>query len=370
MDKRIYDYWVAGTQSGYIGNIVDIIDNIGDAESFYKFILDYKNGKDSNNIMLTKPLKDYFASKWIDLTNLERNYYGMMNSNVYYVNHTDSDFPIKLKNIPSPPYGLFVKGSLPDEKKKSVAIVGARECSEYGRCCAEYFGDRLAREGIQIISGMAWGIDGLSQMAAINAGGKSFGVLGCGVDVIYPRKNSELYRMLCSDGNGLISEYAPATEARSQLFPPRNRIISGLCDVLLVVEAKAKSGTLITVNMAIEQGKTIMTVPGRITDELSRGCLMLTKEGAMPAISVESVLEELGYVDVLGEEYVQLSFNTDNLTEDECRVLRNISLDPVGSDELSIKCKLDISRLLMILSKLELMGHVREIAPGMFVIKS
>lgn len=370
MDKRIYDYWVAKTQSGYIGNIVGLTENAGGAKSLYKFISDYRNGKDSNCVMLTKPLKDYFASKWIDEASLERNYYEMMNSDIHYVNHTDSDFPIKLKNIPSPPYGLFVKGNLPDEKKKSVAIVGARECSEYGRCCAEYFGDRLAREGIQIISGMAWGIDGLSQMAAINAGGKSFGILGCGVDIVYPRKNIDLYRMLLKDGNGLISEYAPQTEARPQLFPPRNRIISGLCDVLLVVEAKAKSGTFITVNMAIEQGKTIMTVPGRITDELSRGCLMLTKEGAMPAISVESVLEELGYDDVLGEEYVQLSFNTDNLTDEERLVLKNISLDPVGSDELSIKCKTDISRLLMILSKLELMGHIKEIAPGMFVIKS
>lgn len=370
MNKRIYDYWVATTQSGYIGNIVDLTEGIGGAESLYRFIGKYKKGKDFANIMLTKPLKEYFASKWIDEVNLERNYYGMMNSDITYVNHTDSDFSTKLKNIPSPPYGLFVKGNLPDEKKKSVAIVGARECSEYGRRCAEYFGDRLAREGIQIISGMAWGIDGLSQMAAINAGGHSYGVLGCGVDLIYPRKNSELYRMLCRDGNGLISEYAPGTEVRPQLFPPRNRIISGLCDVLLVVEAKAKSGTLITVNMAIEQGKTIMTVPGRITDELSRGCLMLTKEGAVPAISIESVLEELGYNDITGEEYVQLSFNADNLTEDESRVLRNISLDPVGSDELSYKCKMDISRLLMILSKLELMGHVKEIAPGMFVIKS
>jgi len=113
---------------------------------------------------------------------------------------------------------------------------------------------------------MAWGIDGIAQSAALCAGGKSFAILGCGVDITYPAKNRSLYDKLCENGNGVISEYAPGTRAEPRRFPPRNRIISGLCDVLLVVEARAKSGTLITVDMAIDQGRTVMVVPGRLTD--------------------------------------------------------------------------------------------------------
>lgn len=370
MNDCLYDYWVASMQNGYIGNLVRITDDVGGAKSLYEYITYHKNGGNTRKIMLTDAMKDYMAACWKNTDDIERDYYKMLGKNIVYVNHNDKDFPDRLRNIPSPPYGLFVKGELPDEKKKSIAIVGSRECSEYGRNCAEYFGDRLSREGIQIISGMAWGIDGISQMAAVKAGGKSYGILGCGVDVIYPVKNAGLYNMLCKDGNGVISEYAPGTKAASRLFPPRNRIIAGLCDLLLVVEARAKSGTFITVRLAMEQGKSIMAVPGRITDELSRGCLMLTKEGAAPAISIDSVLRELGVDPKDDEAYRQCELELD-VPDDLCRrIIGNISYDPISADELSDLCKMSINDVLINLSKLELKGYIKEIAQGKFVINS
>lgn len=203
-----------------------------------------------------------------------------------------NDYPSKLANIPDPPFGIFYKGRLPDENTPAVAMVGARKCSEYGRCMAQQFAKVLASQGVTIISGMALGIDGISQNAALKSGGNSCAVLGCGVDIIYPKSNETLYRQLVEKG-GILSEYPPGMEPRPALFPPRNRIISALSDVVLVVEAREKSGTLITVDMALEQGKEVYTIPGRCTDMLSMGCNRLLRQGASIAVTPEDIIEDM-----------------------------------------------------------------------------
>lgn len=205
-----------------------------------------------------------------------------------------ADFPQKLINIPDAPIGLFYLGELPNANIPAVAMIGARKYSDYGRCMAEHFADRLARNGINVISGMALGIDGISQKAAIKAGGKSYGVLGCGVDIVYPPSNERLYHQLIENG-GVISEFIPGTEPRPPLFPQRNRIISALADVILVVEAREKSGTLITVDMALEQGREVYAIPGRCTDGLSMGCNKLLLQGAQIAVTPEDLIADLGW---------------------------------------------------------------------------
>lgn len=212
--------------------------------------------------------------------------------NIRFVMCSDAEYPDRLRDIPDPPYALFVKGELPSQDALSVAVVGARDCSEYGRFVADGIGRAMGECGVQIISGMARGIDGISQDAALEAGGRSFGVLGCGVDVCYPASNRPLYEKLCVQG-GILSTHPPGTEPRSQHFPPRNRIVSGLADALIVVEAREKSGTLITVDMALEQGKDVYIVPGRVTDRLSDGCNRLIKQGAGVFLSPEDFLREL-----------------------------------------------------------------------------
>lgn len=214
---------------------------------------------------------------------------------ISFIPRIDKRFPEKLKNIPNPPFALYVKGQLPDPCKPSVAIIGARMCSDYGRQMARTFGRGLAMAGVQVISGMARGVDGISQKAALEIGGESFGVVGCGADVIYPPENSEVYKELCESG-GVISEYPPGTEPKANFFPLRNRIISGLADVVLVIEAREKSGTQITVDTALEQGREVLAVPGRVTDRLSDGCNLLISQGAGVAIGVGDVLDRLeGY---------------------------------------------------------------------------
>ena len=198
-------------------------------------------------------------------------------------------YPERLRECTDAPYMIFYKGRMPAEEEKRVAVIGARNCSDYGRRMAEYFGRELAVAGVSIISGMARGIDGMAQEACVKAGGRSYALLGSGVDVIYPRSNAGLYEKLQERG-GVISEYPPGREALAFHFPLRNRLISAFCDILLVVEAREKSGTFITVNYALEQGREVYAVPGRIEDKLSFGSNRLIAQGVGVAYCVEELL--------------------------------------------------------------------------------
>lgn len=220
-------------------------------------------------------------------------YEEMKRKGIKFVCRQSPDFPERLRDIPDAPFGIYVLGQLPGQQEKSVALIGARNCSGYGAHMAAELGKELARAGVQVISGMAKGIDGISQQSALNAGGKSFAVLGSGVDVCYPASNRTLYSRL-KEAGGILSEYPPGTVPRPERFPPRNRIISGLADTVIVVEAREKSGTLITVDMALEQGREIYCLPGRTTDKLSEGCNRLIAQGAGIFVSVEDFLERSG----------------------------------------------------------------------------
>lgn len=198
-------------------------------------------------------------------------------------------FPEVLRKIPDPPLGLYWKGRLPDAERHAMAIIGARMSSAYGRTQARDFAIELARNGVQIVSGMAAGIDGIAGKAALEVSDDSFAVLGNGVDLYYPPQNRELYQMLCARG-GVISEFPPGTPAAKLNFPQRNRIISGLAEAVLVIEAKEKSGTLITVDLACEQGRDVFALPGRVSDATSHGCNELIRQGAMIATSPDDLL--------------------------------------------------------------------------------
>ena len=188
--------------------------------------------------------------------------------------------------------GLFVKGSLPGEDELTVSVVGTRKHSYYGEKQTMEFCKMIAGMGVPVISGMARGIDGIAQKTAIANGSKTYAVLGCGVDVCYPEEHIRLYEQIPQYG-GIISEYFPGTQPAAGLFPLRNRIISALGDILLVMEAREKSGTLITVDMALEQGKEIWVLPGRVDDALSVGCNRLISQGAYILPTVNEFKEEL-----------------------------------------------------------------------------
>ena len=215
-----------------------------------------------------------------------------ISAEMHYIRRNSPDFPGRFEGISGSPEGLYVIGELPRDDQPTVGIVGARMCSRYGHETAYEFGRVLAGNGVQIISGLALGIDCYAQEGALAGGGKTFAVLGCGADICYPRSNREVYEKIKTSG-GILSEEEPGTPPLAYNFPKRNRIISALSDIVLVVEAKEKSGSLITVDFALEQGKTVYAVPGRVSDLLSCGCNCLIAQGAGIACSPEMILMEL-----------------------------------------------------------------------------
>lgn len=229
-----------------------------------------------------------WAVKW----QVSAEYEKLLDQKIHMVSIWDEKYPERLRVIKSPPLILYYLGHLPDEEKNALAIIGARECSDYGSFTAKSFGARAGEAGLNIISGMARGIDGIGQRAALDAGGYTFAVLGCGVDICYPASNRELYDVIQEKG-GIISPFLPGTKPQKTLFPYRNRIVAGLSDAVLVIEARLKSGTWITVDMALEQGKDVYAVPGRLTDRLSDGCNLLIRQGAGIALTPEDIIAEL-----------------------------------------------------------------------------
>lgn len=304
--------------------------------------------------------------------------------NIRFVIREEMDYPERLKKIPDPPYGLYVKGRFPENDLPSVAVIGARDCSEYGNYVAAALGNVLGKNGVQVISGMARGIDGISQNAALEAGGSSFGVLGCGVDVCYPATNRALYERLCECG-GVISAYPPGTEARPGNFPPRNRIVSGLSDILVVVEARNKSGTLITVDMALEQGKDVYVVPGRVTDRLSDGCNALIRQGASVFVSPEELLNEIwerwNYspfrknVKENGKSNL-LQWRPEGVAEglnlQGREIYEALGFDPMTPEMIQSKLSENhtIPQIMSILMELCLNGHAIQVGAGHFVRKN
>ncbi|HOO29321.1 MAG TPA: DNA-processing protein DprA, partial [Lachnospiraceae bacterium] len=289
---------------------------------------------------------------------------GNRKQDICFIPWYHESYPKKLRQISGYPFAVFVKGRLPDEKAGSVAIIGARNCSEYGRSMARYFGEELARSGVQVISGMAYGVDGIGQMCALEAGGYSCGILGCGVDVCYPASNQTLYARLAKQG-GLLSEYCPGTPPVARQFPPRNRIISGLSDIVLVVEARKKSGTLITVDMALEQGKEILVVPGRVTDPLSSGCNSLLKQGASPVTEpsdVLALLEGKYEIKVKKTKKEKIMLESNEKLVYCCCGLYAKNLEDIASE---VSCS--YTELLHTLVSLELKGYIREISKNYYV---
>ena len=293
----------------------------------------------------------------------------MCEDRIRYICALEPEFPEKLKGIPNSPQGIYVRGRLPDPEKKTVSIIGSRNNSEYGRGAAEYFARELSRHGVQIVSGMARGIDGISQSAAIAAGGSSFGILGCGIDIVYPPENRELYDNILEKG-GIISEYPPGMAPKARLFPRRNRIISAFSDILLVIEARQKSGTSITVRYALEQGRDIFALPGRITDPLSHGCNTLIADGAGIATCPGDILEALGLIKAGNRKYknIDLKKFTD-LTAKQLKIIRHLDYSPVSVNEIASKTGYDIPDLLLELLKLELRGCAEKAGQGYYILK-
>lgn len=204
----------------------------------------------------------------------------------------EKNYPKKLQNIYAPPVKLYVLGDEQILNKPSIAIVGCRQASDYGKKVAFRFAYELAKQGIVIVSGLARGIDTCGHLGAVKANEKTIAILGSGFGHIYPAENKELCKEIIQKGGAILTEYEPNSKPEKMHFPARNRLISGLSDGVLVVEAKEKSGTLITVDHALDQGKDVFIIPGNITSSNSYGTNELIKQGAKLVTKIEDILEE------------------------------------------------------------------------------
>lgn len=265
---------------------------------------------------------------------------------------SDARFPPRLKAIFDPPRSLYLRGSGEPELlgRRAVGVVGARSCSPYGAQVARMLGRELAAAGLVVVSGLARGIDGEAHRGALESGGTTVGVLGCGIDRDYPAANASLSRRM-EDGGLVVSEYAAGVEPAPWRFPARNRIIAGLCEAVVVVEARERSGALITVDFALEEGREVFAVPGEITSALSVGSNALLRLGATPLTGSGDVLEALGI------ERLEAAEDPD-VSEPARRVLGLLRDTPSGADELVARASLEAGAVSVALTELELAGLV------------
>ena len=275
------------------------------------------------------------------------------------------EYPKKLLNYEGMPEKLYVRGKLPDPERPSVAIVGARAASTYGRIQAFRYARRLSEAGVQILSGMAYGIDTEAHKGALEGRSGTWAVLANGVDICYPAGNRALYQRILREDGGILGEQPPGVRARNYFFPARNRIISGLADLVLIVEAREKSGSLITAQWALDQGKAVFALPGPVNEELSMGCNKLIYDGAGIAYTPEVLLHELG-IDC--EKIVKRKTKNElGLATDLKLVYSCLDLQPKSMEFLIQKTGLSPEKTGSLLLELKISGLAREIGRHYYV---
>lgn len=297
---------------------------------------------------------------------LKRNIENINANDIKIITINDENYPEYLKNIYDPPIILYMKGCI-SRDEKYLAVVGSRKATSYGLSMAELVSRELSKCGITVVSGMARGIDTFAHKGALSDGGKTIAVLGCGLDIVYPYENKKLMDSIIENG-ACLSEFIPGTQPVAGNFPARNRIISGMSMGVIVIEAGEKSGSLITANFALEQGREVFALPGNVNSVKSTGTNKLIKEGAKMVTSLEDILEEIDvYFSNNDKDFFTKKLKDDKLLkgldEDEIKIVECLKLEPQHIDALVNKTGLDIKIVNAVVVMLELKGLVEQL-PG------
>jgi len=278
----------------------------------------------------------------------------------------DTDYPAKLKDIYDPPYAIYIKGNKIKLNNPLIAVVGSRKSTPYGRWAAYEFAKELTKWDVGIISGLALGIDTCGHRGALEENGYTIGVLGCGLDQCYPAANRSLMDKMIIDGC-MISEYPIGMPPLKHNFPARNRIVSGLSDGVIVIEAAEKSGALITVEYALDQGKDIYALPGNINSTQSKGTNKLIRDGARILLEVEDIIENLKHKYPIGKKSLDQSAKED-LSKMESIIYEIIKRNPVNIDLIINETRMKASELNSILTILEIKGYVSQMPGKTFTV--
>lgn len=364
--------WIALQHIHGVGNLTlrRLVERLGSPEA----VLEVKNWQEHADWLPARPVS--LLSVGPDWRKAEASWHIFEKQRTWAISYWDEEYPACLREIANPPVVLYGSGDVAILKRPAVAVIGARKCSAYGRKVAHEFAANLARNGVNVVSGLAVGIDAAAHEAALSAGGVSTAVKGCGLDVWYPRHSMEFLQKMQTNGL-ILSEFPPGTLPEARNFPIRNRVVSGLSLGVVVVEAGRKSGTIITASYAMEQGREVMAVPGSVHASGSAGVHWLIRQGAVLVENVEEVLFQvglsgrcredghavLGRQPVLHEAFSLPEIAIDGLTPEEKLVWDRLSSQPVHIDALAELCGLSVSDLSVILLQLELKDMVKAM-PG------
>ena len=287
-------------------------------------------------------------------------------ANARLITFGSAAFPPLLREIPSPPAVLYIKGGFTEQDlTRTIAIVGTRRISPYGRQITSLLAADLAAAGLTVISGLAFGVDGAAHRATLDAGGRTIAVLGTGIDIVYPAKHRRLAEEVAESG-AVVTEFPPGTKPAGENFPQRNRIISGLSVATLVTEAPAKSGALITASFANHQGRDVLAAPGDVFSVNSAGCNALIRDGAAMARNSDDVLETINFA----ARAIQLPFEVEPpppMREDERQVVEALSLKPIHRDEITRACGLPAHKVAALLTIMEMKGLAKDVGGGHYV---
>ena len=356
MSEMWYTYWLACVEGITGDRKCELCRKNGSAEAVY-----YIKKKGIREQIITEKewgiLKESKKKR-----NWREAYQKVVDRGIQMAVRGQNNYPKRFEELAGMPYALFFIGEMPREGMPSVAVVGARRCSSYGEKMTLRFVERLAESGIQIISGMALGIDGAAHRAAMKAGGKTVAVLGSGINVPYPRENYDIYHDIRNGGGVVLSECGLDIRPDAFRFPYRNRIISGLSSGVLIVEAREKSGSLITADQALEQGREVYAVPGRITDSGSRGCNGLIRMGAVCVTQVEDILDEMGI-----NRAESKAFNKNLLAPAEKKVYSCVRLESRHIDDICFETGISVSEVTQILYELEQKRLIKQLVRNYYV---
>ncbi|MDX9917357.1 MAG: DNA-processing protein DprA [Gudongella sp.] len=279
----------------------------------------------------------------------------------------DDVYPDSLRTIADSPKVLYVKGSFLKEDSISISIVGSRKATAYGRWASESFTKDLVKLGVTIVSGLATGIDSYAHRTAIDNNGRTIGILGCGIDIIYPKKNRNLFEEVERAG-AIVSEFPLGTPPLQHHFPMRNRIISGMSLGVLVIEAQEKSGTLITAGFAAEQGREVFALPGNINSLYSKGTNLLIRDGARPLLSVEDIIEEIPELKQRSMMKKLDDIGDIPLSETERKIVDILKEGPLHCDIIALRTGLNVSTVLGTLTILEMKQVIQELGSRVYMI--
>ena len=369
MKQDFYWYWFVNIPG--IGSVTrkKMIERFGHPSHIY-------TAKENELRKLLNGKQMTYLKKSLNKNDIEKSFRRLSDTGTQFIHWESENYPRRLRELYDPPYGFYVRGRLPEEKYPGLGMVGSRKATDYGREMAKWFAGVLAGMGVQIISGLAMGIDSSSHRGALQSGGYTAGILGGGIDTVYPIENYNLYREMYEKG-GVMSEYNIGIPNRPGLFPARNRLISGLSDAIFVLEAGIKSGTFITVDQALEQGKEVFVLPGRATDSLSRGCNALIRQGATLVQSPEELLDYLGSKGMLRSKKSTLDITESRPTtgeyqgkhfSEEEKCIWNLldEKQPVPFEILLERSGYTVAKLQNFLLKMELNGWIFQPAQNIY----